>query len=139
MDADGSHPPEVIPQIIALHLEGAGVVQCVRRTLSERRAYRRLGTSLFQNLASWLAQVDLAEQSIYYRLISKEFAEQLTSDPRYWRFLRFPLPRGPGELARLEIDTTERMHDQSKYGPMDRTPGPTRTSLLWIHQTWSGR
>lgn len=116
MDADGSHPPEEIPRMVALHLEGASVVQCVRRTLAERRAYRKLGTSLFQTVAGWLTQVDLAEQSIYYRLVSSDIAKQLVADPRYWRFLRFPLPREPGALAKLPIDTTERTQDESKYG-----------------------
>lgn len=117
MDADGSHPPEVIPEMIALHLRGAGVVQCVRRTLTDRPVYRRLATTIFQTLASWIVRVDLAEQSVFYRLVSPRFAEDLVSDPRYWRFLRFPLPSTPGELARLEIDTAERTHDESKYGP----------------------
>lgn len=118
MDADGSHPPDKIPQMIDLHLQGAGIVQCVRRTLTDRRAYRRWATTSFQTLASWIAQVDLAEQSVYYRLVSPRYAQELVSDPRYWRFLRFPLPSTPGELAKLEIDTAERTHDESKYGPL---------------------
>ena len=118
MDADGSHPPEVIPRMIELHLEGAAVVQCIRRELLDRPVYREWGAAAFQTLAGWLVQVDLAEQSIYYRLVSAAYADQLVSEPRYWRFLRFPLPRASGELALLEIDTRERERGESKYGPM---------------------
>jgi len=118
MDADGSHPPEIIPEMIARHLEGAGVVQCVRRELLDRRAYRRMATGVFQALASRLVGIDLAEQSIYYRLVSRRFAHQLVADPRYWRFLRFPLPRAAGELAKIPVDSAERTQGESKYGPM---------------------
>jgi glycosyltransferase involved in cell wall biosynthesis len=140
MDADGSHPPEEIPRMIELHLAGASVIQCVRRNLAGRPAYRRIGTSTFQILASWLAQFDLAEQSIYYRLVSKAIAEQLVAEPRYWRFLRFPLPREPGELVKLEIDTTERTHDESKYGPM-RLAGVAVDAVLSLMspgRLWTG-
>lgn len=118
MDADGSHPPEIIPEMIERHLEGAGVVQCVRRELSDRRIYRRLATRLFQTFATWLVGIDLAEQSIYYRLVSRRFADQIVADPRYWRFLRFPLPRVGGELAKIPVDSAERAEGESKYGPM---------------------
>jgi hypothetical protein len=102
--------------MIARHLEGASVVQCVRRTLRNRRLYRRIATALFQRFASWLANFDLAEQSIYYRLVSREVAREIVAEPRYWRFLRLPLPTTPGAVARIEIDTIERTHDESKYG-----------------------
>jgi glycosyltransferase involved in cell wall biosynthesis len=118
MDVDGSHPPEAIPQMIEAHLGGAGVVQCVRRTLRARRLHRRIGTALFQRLASAWVRVDLAEQAVYYRLVSRRHADRLVADPRTWRFLRFPLPREPGELATVEVDSVERETDRSKYGPL---------------------
>lgn len=118
MDVDGSHPPEVIPRLIELHRQGAGVVQCVRRRLRARRLHRRIGTALFQRFASWWIRVDLAEQSIYYRLVSRSFADRLVDDPRTWRFLRFPLPREPGALATIEVDSVERETGQSKYGTL---------------------
>ena len=140
MDADGSHPPEAIPEMVALHLSGAHVVQCVRRKLANRPAYRRLGASLFQGLASWLAQVNLAEQNIYYRLVAPEIADQLVSQPRYWRFLRFPLPRQPGQLAFVSVDMEARMYDQSKYGPL-RLAGlaiDAVLSLMTQRRAWIG-
>ena len=36
--------------------------------------------------------------------------------PRYWHYLRFPLPRRPvGALRKIEIDTEERELGESKY------------------------
>jgi len=116
MDVDGSHPPECIPELVALHLDGAEVVQCVRRSLAARPLHRRIATACFQRLATLLVGIDLTEQAIYFRLVSRRFARALVAEPLYWRFLRFPLPRGAGELARIEIDTTERIQGESQYG-----------------------
>jgi glycosyltransferase involved in cell wall biosynthesis len=117
MDVDGSHPPEVIPTMVSEFLDGADVVQCVRRTLARRRVYRKVGAALFQTLARWITRVDLAEQNIYYRLVSARVGRELVSQPRYWRLLRFPLPRQPGALELVYVDTQERAHGESKYGP----------------------
>ena len=113
MDADGSHPSAAVPTMIELAREGAEVVQCVRRTLANRRSYRQLGTALFQRVARIATGVDTRSQNIFYRLTSSAVAEQLLATPRYWRWLRFPLP---ASTRFLEIDTVERVHGRSKYG-----------------------
>jgi dolichol-phosphate mannosyltransferase len=115
MDADGSHPVEVIPEMIRSHLEGARVVQCVRRTLANRPAYRQIGAMAFQLVARSLTGVDTNEQNIYYRLVTADVARSLLQ-PRYWHYLRFPLPRRPeGALRKINIDTKERVLGESKY------------------------
>jgi glycosyltransferase involved in cell wall biosynthesis len=117
MDVDGSHPVSVIPEMIRAFLGGAQVVQCVRRTLSNRKAYRRMGAAGFQIMARLLTGTDTTEQNIFYRLVSANVARQLVHEPRYWRWLRFPLPRRPeGALRKIEIDTEERRLGESKYG-----------------------
>jgi len=115
MDVDGSHPAAVIPEMIREYLGGAQVVQCVRRTLSNRRVHRRLGAAAFQLVARLLTGVDTTEQNIFYRLISGSVARELLQHPRYWRWLRFPLPRQPGALFKVSIDTEERVYGESKY------------------------
>jgi len=117
MDVDGSHPPEAIPELVDGFLEGAQVVQCVRRTLANRRLYRRLGASSFQTLARRIVGVDLREQNVFFRLISADIARRILEQPRYWRYLRFPLPTEPeGAVRFVPVDTLERAHGESKYG-----------------------
>jgi glycosyltransferase involved in cell wall biosynthesis len=115
MDVDGSHPVEVIPEMIRAYLGGARVVQCVRRTLANRAGYRRIGAMAFQLVARSLTGVDTREQNIYYRLVTADVARSLLQ-PRYWNYLRFPLPRRPeGVLRKIDVDTQERFLGESKY------------------------
>lgn len=117
MDVDGSHPVEVIPEMIRGFLEGAQVVQCVRKTLANRKAYRRVGAAGFQCAGRLLMGTHTAEQNIFYRLVSANVARRLLREPRYWRWLRFPLPeRPPGALRKIYVETEERCLGQSKYG-----------------------
>lgn len=119
MDVDGSHPLEAIPEMIRRFLEGARVVQCVRRTLANRRVYRRLGARLFHALARGIFGVDFRTQNIFYRLISAEVSRQFLAAPRCWRYLRFPLPKSsPDGLQLLHVETVERTRGKSKYGPL---------------------
>ncbi|NRA02980.1 MAG: glycosyltransferase [Myxococcales bacterium] len=119
MDVDGSHPPGAIPEMIRRFLNGARVVQCMRRTLASRKRYRRLGAGLFHVLSRGIFGVDLRTQNIFYRLISAEVARQFLATPRYWRYLRFPLPKTPPNAVQLiQVDTVERTRGESKYGPL---------------------
>ena len=117
MDADGGHPLEVLPEMIRQYLDGAQVVQCVRRTLANRKAYRDIGAATFQIFARMLTGIDTTEQNIFYRLVSAPVARELLRHPRYWRWLRFPLPRRPeGALRKIYVDSQERTLGESKYG-----------------------
>jgi glycosyltransferase involved in cell wall biosynthesis len=117
LDVDGSHPVEAIPEMIRGFLDGAQVVQCVRRTLANRKLYRRIGAASYQRLAHLLTGVDPSEQNIFYRLVSADVTRWLLQQPRYWHYLRFPLPRRPeGALRKVYVDTYERTLGESKYG-----------------------
>jgi len=116
MDVDGSHPIEIIPEMISEFLDGAKVVQCVRKTLSNRRLHRRIGTALYQAVARAIIGIDTREQAIYYRLVSREIVQGLKQEPRYWHYLRFPLPRHPdGALRKIYVDMEERVFGESTY------------------------
>ena len=115
MDVDGGHPTQAIPEMIGSWRAGARVVQCVRRRLEGRDALRRIGTAGFRLVLRALVGTDFEMHSIYYRLASREVLDAWLTMPRYWRYLRFPLLRGPGELVALEVDAAERTAGQSKY------------------------
>ena len=116
MDGDGSHPIAVIPELIQRHLAGAKVVQCVRQALPDRKLYRKVGARVFQALASIVTGADTLEQNIFYRLVSREIAKEICVTPRYWRWLRFPLPHDThGAVAKVHINSRERIAGASKY------------------------
>jgi glycosyltransferase involved in cell wall biosynthesis len=116
LDVDGSHPIDAIPAMIERFRSGARIVQCRRRAAGGRRGWRDLASQAFGRLGRAITGVDLQEQNIYFRLVSAEIAQMLVGTPRYWRFLRFPLPAaGSPDLAVLEVDTPERAIGESKY------------------------
>ena len=117
MDVDGSHPVEVIPEMIARHREGARLVQCRRKTIEGRVLYRTWGAALFNGLTRMITGFDPRTQSVYYRLIDADRARALCGEPLYWRFLRLPLAelQRTGALSVIEIDTIDRVHGASQY------------------------
>ena len=116
MDADGSHPPEAIPELVRGYLAGARVVQCVRRSHRGRAAWRALGARAFHATVRVVTGVDLGSQNVYYRLMDRAVIDSFLKTPRYWRYVRFPLPTEPGAVRFVPIDSPERSLDASKYG-----------------------
>ena len=116
MDVDGTHPVGAIPVMITRFLEGRQVVQCTRRAAPDRSAYRNRGASAFHLLTRFVTGVNIAQQDIYFRLMSAAMnADVLISRPRYWRFVRFPLPASPGLVSFLQVDSIDRRVGSSKY------------------------
>jgi glycosyltransferase involved in cell wall biosynthesis len=115
MDVDGSHPPEAIAALVDAFQGGAEVVQCVRRSIVDRRVYRNLGTAGFHAISRIVFGLDISDQNVFFRLVSANVAEMILAEPRYWRYLRFPLSRVSGTVEMIPIDTVERVHGESKY------------------------
>lgn len=118
MDVDGSHPPEAIPELVRAYESGARIVQCVRRSLAGRAVWRSLGARAFHVTVRVFTGVDLASQNVYYRLMDRSVIDSFLQTPRYWRYVRFPLPTEAGTVCFVPIDTQERSLDESKYGPL---------------------
>lgn len=116
MGADGSDPVDVIPQMVEEFRAGAKVVQCTRRSLTGRPWYRDVGTAGFHLLLRLLTGRRVEEQNIYYRLISRSYAQEILKMPRFWRYVRFPLPdRDSGALVTIDVEMEERTLGESTY------------------------
>lgn len=118
LDVDGSHPVEVIPDMIERFQSGASIVQCRRRELTGRQTHRRVGTWAYHLLARVLTGRDPAEQAIYYRLVSAQVSLRILASPRTWHYLRFPLRAfaAAGRVDVVDVDMRERTLGKSKYG-----------------------
>jgi glycosyltransferase involved in cell wall biosynthesis len=115
MDADGSHPVDLLPVMLSAYLDGADVVQMVRRDLTNRSAWRDAGSAAFIAAASIMTGVDLRRQNVYFRLVSASVARDILATPRWWRFLRLPLSPGLGDVRYLRFESAERLRGDSKY------------------------
>ena len=50
MDSDLQHPPEMIPQMVAKHLEGYNVVECVKSSRGKESIFSKAAAKLFYSL-----------------------------------------------------------------------------------------
>ena len=116
MDVDDGHPVALIPKLVRLHLDGAEMVQAVRREIEGRQAYRDLGTWLFAKSVKLLTGVDWKKQNVHYRLVSRDVKERINRQRRWIYFLRvnFPASSRPG-TEYVGFESPEREMGESKY------------------------
>jgi glycosyltransferase involved in cell wall biosynthesis len=116
MDVDGGHPVSVLSEMIGRFLEGAAIVQAVRRPFLARSLLRRLGAALYSFGVLVAAGVDLRRQNVYFRLLSRDFKAHFLANRRWSRFLRIGCPddcRPP--YALVYFDSAPRLAGESKY------------------------
>jgi glycosyltransferase involved in cell wall biosynthesis len=102
LDADGTYPPEYLPQLCTAILEGADVVVGSRRSgaSSEMPAVRRLGNFIWSNLLSGLAGRRVVDPASGMRVFRKEALEYI-----------YPLPDG---LNFTPVMSTRTAHEELK-------------------------
>lgn len=122
MDVDGGHPLDVIPKMIQRFLSGADIVQAVRMTMKNRKAYRNIGTRLFGLFTKIIAGMDFMEQNVYYRLVSREYTDMIIRNRKCIHFLRIRFPRNNDcRVERIHFDAVDRKLGESKYNLMRLT------------------
>ena len=80
--------------------------------------WRALGARAFHATVRVVTGVELESQNVYYRLMDRSVIDSFLETPRYWRYVRFPLPTEAGAVRFVPIDSHERTLDLSKYGPL---------------------
>jgi glycosyltransferase involved in cell wall biosynthesis len=100
LDADGTYPPEYLPQLCAAILEGADVAVGSRRSgeYSEMPAVRRLGNFFWSNLLSLLAGRRVVDPASGMRIFRREALEYI-----------YPLPDG---LNFTPVMSTRTAHEE---------------------------
>lgn len=88
MDADGSHPLGLVPEMIARFRAGADIVQAVRTQSGQDVLYRRVGTLVFNLLIYVVTGVRTQRQNVCFRLISRDISQRLLANKRFLYFFR---------------------------------------------------
>jgi dolichol-phosphate mannosyltransferase len=114
MDADGGHPPTLVPEMAAQFLDGAEVAQAVRTSAAGRDTRRNTGTLLFQHVVRLITGFDAERQNVYFRLVSRHIAQRILRDNRTLYFLRLSFLNDV-KTVYLRFDSPPRMRGQSKY------------------------
>ena len=88
MDADMQHPPELLPQMIALWRDGAQVVHTVRRDSKDTGWFKRWTSAAFYRLINLVSDVPVVANSADFRLMDRAVVDCLVTMRERTRFLR---------------------------------------------------
>jgi len=87
MDADGQHPPEMIPQMIELIRQGYDVVQA-QRIEARALSFKAMTSRMFYALLNLISGTHIQPGAADFRALSSQALQALRSMPEYHRFLR---------------------------------------------------
>ena len=115
LDADGQHPPEMIPQMIELFAQGYDIVQAQRIEEDQSFSFKKATSSGFYSLINRISGTQMTAGAADFRGVSRQVVEALKSMPEYHRFLRGMIAWVGYRSIILPYHETRRVAGQSKY------------------------
>jgi dolichol-phosphate mannosyltransferase len=115
MDADLQHPPELIPRMLNLWLEGYDVVHTVKRSDESAGLLRKVIARVFYKTFSMLCEVDLAFGQSDFRLLDARVVGELCKMPEHDKFLRGLVQWMGFRQATVDYDVTPRFAGRPSY------------------------
>ncbi len=115
LDADGQHPPELIPQMIELFLAGYDIVQAQRMEEEQAASFKKITSSAFYSLINRISGTQMTSGAADFRGMSRQVVDALKSMPEYHRFLRGMIAWIGYRSVILPYHEVERMGGKSKY------------------------
>jgi glycosyltransferase involved in cell wall biosynthesis len=115
LDGDGQHPPEVIPQMIELVLQGFDIVQGQRAEASNPSLFKNVTSSTFYRLLNVVSGTMVLPGAADFRAMSRQAVEGLKAMPEYHRFLRGMVSWMGYKVVILPFQETNRIAGKSKY------------------------
>ncbi len=88
IDADGQHPLELLPQMVAGWRAGADAVSAVRDTRADESWAKRLGTALFYRIVNAGSPMPIPADAGDFRLMDRCVVDALLALPERNRFLK---------------------------------------------------
>jgi len=115
MDADGQHPPEMIPQIIELFQQGYDIIQAQRIDEGQGFSFKNLTSSGFYALINRISGTRILQGAADFRGMSRQAVDALKSMPEYHRFLRGMISWMGYRSVILPYHESGRVAGKSKY------------------------
>jgi glycosyltransferase involved in cell wall biosynthesis len=116
MDADGQHPPELLPRLISSWQEGNPVVQAVRGTEpGDVGLAKRWSSRLFYRVLSLISGVPVPEGSADFRLLSRPVVEMILRSTGPLLFLRGLIPWLGYPVSHVPFQARPRVAGRSSY------------------------
>ena len=148
MDADGQHPPHLLPTFVRFWEEGKPIVQGVRTASADEGRLKRATSTMFYRLWSALSGVPIVRGTADFRLIDRGPLDALLASSGSLIFLRGLIPwlgyqvtlvpfEAPARLAGTTAYTWRRMLQFSLDGLMAFSVIPLRLAIA-LGVTMSG-
>lgn len=115
MDADGQHPPEMIPQMLDLVQQGYDVVQTQRMDAAQPASFKKWTSGMFYRLINAISGTRVLPGTADFRALSRQAVDALKQMPEYHRFLRGMVSWIGYPMVILPYQPAERISGQSKY------------------------
>jgi dolichol-phosphate mannosyltransferase len=116
MDADGQHPPEMIPEMIRLFEQGYDIVQAQRiDDVGRGLSFKRVTSSAFYNFINRISGTQMIPGAADFRGMSRQAVDALKAMPEYHRFLRGMVSWIGYKSVILPYHETGRVAGRSKY------------------------
>ena len=115
MDADGQHPIDLLPALLARWREGVDVVYAVRRTRTDQSSLHVLLTGWFYKLINWGNRVKIPPNAGDFRLMDRRVVQALQQLPERNRFMKglYAWVGFPSEA--IDYDPLPRLKGQSHF------------------------
>ena len=115
MDADGQHPPELVPEMIALFEQGYDIVQAQRADEGGGFSFKQVTSSAFYKFINNISGTQMVPGAADFRGMSRQAEDALKSMPEYHRFLRGMVSAMGYKSVILPYHETKRIAGSSKY------------------------
>lgn len=115
MDADGQHPPKIIPEFIKKWKQGAQVVIGVRTSNQKEGFVKRYGSKLFYKLFNKLSGASIVPQSTDYRLIDRAVQKEFIKFKERQRISRGIIDWLGFEREYIHFDAPARLAGEASY------------------------
>lgn len=125
-DDDGQTPFEELPKLFAKIAEGYDVVEAKYTQREKRSIFRRFGTIMNENMATWLIDKPKGIVLTTYWVLRRYVVDEMLKYPNSYPYLGGLMMRTTQNVCNVEVDHRERLEGQSGYSLK-------RLMVLWLN------
>ncbi len=115
LDGDGQHPPEMIPEMLALIRQGYDIVQTQRLDSTQPASFKKWTSGFFYRLINVISGTQVLSGAADFRALTRPAVNALKAMPEYHRFLRGMVAWIGYSTVILPYQPAERISGISKY------------------------
>jgi len=115
MDADGQHPPVIIPELINEYKKGFDIVNTKRISTADASFFKKLSSKWYYKILNTLTDIKIEPDSSDFRLMTKRTVNAFLQIDEKDRFTRGLVKWIGFKQSVIEFKAPERMSGKSKY------------------------